>query len=200
MKDSYYFPHDYHARHDPKLEKLRLTMGCEGVGIFWCLVEMLYEENGYLKLSDLNIYSKSLNTDSNKIKEVIEQYGLFEITEERLYSVPLLKRLEHLTIKRQKARESINARWNTNVIRTNNEGNTRKESKVKESIKNQGTKTGFLSEREKQTVLKDISLKNGVGVNSESAQLRLEELSKEVAAIKDVKNPIGLIRHKARNQ
>lgn len=134
MKDSYYFPHDYHARHDPKLEKLRMKMGCEGVGIFWCLVEMLYEENGYLEISELDIYSKSLNAENSKILEVIENYGLFTVNEGRFYSDTLLKRLEHLTLKREKAKESAISRWSANAMRTHSDGNAIKESKVKESI------------------------------------------------------------------
>ncbi|MFA5392055.1 MAG: Lin1244/Lin1753 domain-containing protein, partial [Candidatus Omnitrophota bacterium] len=63
MKETYYFPHDYHARHDPKLERLRIEMGPVSDGIFWNLVEMLYEQGGYLQLKDVPIYSKMLNAD-----------------------------------------------------------------------------------------------------------------------------------------
>jgi len=133
MKDSYYFPHDYHARHDPKLEKLRISMGCEGVGIFWCLVEMLYEENGYLTIADVAVYSKLLFSETDKIMAVIKNYDLFTINEGRFYSDTLLKRLEHLRIKREKAKESASHRWNANAMRTHSEGNAIKESKGKES-------------------------------------------------------------------
>ena len=206
MKDSYYFPHDYHARHDPKLEKIRMTMGCEGIGIFWCLVEMLYEENGYLSFSDLEVYAKSLNAEHDQILKVIEGYGLFQIQDGKFYSETLLQRLEHLTIKKQKARESAGHRWNANAMRTHSEGNAIKNSIVKDSkgkkINKNHEKPGFLSEIEKAKpiVLKEIAKKNNVAPNSESALYRLEELTKEVAAAKDVKNPVGLLRHKARNQ
>ena len=33
-----YFPHDYGARNDPKLAKLQMDMGYEGVGMYWSLV------------------------------------------------------------------------------------------------------------------------------------------------------------------
>lgn len=61
-------------------------------------------------------------------------------------------------------------------------------------------KAGFLSEKQKQIVIKDYSLKNGVSVNSEAAKIGVDEIIKNIAKTKDVRNPIGLARHKARNQ
>ena len=42
MKKMYYFQHDYNARNDPKLQALIVEMGVAGIGIYWCLVEMLF--------------------------------------------------------------------------------------------------------------------------------------------------------------
>jgi hypothetical protein len=133
MKESYYFPHDYHARHDPKLEKLRIMMGCEGLGIYWCLVEMLYEEGGSLLLADLEIYAKNLNTTPEKVKSAIEGYGLFRKNGTHFYSISLRKRLAHINTKREKARTSANTRWDAKAMPTQCQGNAIKESKVKES-------------------------------------------------------------------
>ena len=48
MKDLQYITHDLGARNDPKLLKLQMEMGGQGLAIFWCLVEMLWENDGYL--------------------------------------------------------------------------------------------------------------------------------------------------------
>ena len=133
MKDSYYFPHDYHARHDPKLEKLRIILGLEGVGVYWCIVEMLYENGGYLEISDIPFIAESLKTTEGLLEDMIKKQDLFEQIGDRFTSPAVLKRLNHIDVKRYKAKESINKRWNTNELPTNNEGNTIKESKVKES-------------------------------------------------------------------
>lgn len=130
MKNTYYFPHDYHARHDPKLERLRFTLGCEGLGIYWCLAEMMYEQGGELVIDDIPSISKSLNADEDVVTKVINDFGLFQKNDIMFYSVSVNKRLQHINHKRIKAVESINRRWNTNVLPTNNETNT---SKVKES-------------------------------------------------------------------
>uniref|UniRef100_A0A6H1ZEN2 Lin1244/Lin1753-like N-terminal domain-containing protein n=1 Tax=viral metagenome TaxID=1070528 RepID=A0A6H1ZEN2_9ZZZZ len=105
-KSTYYFPHDYHARHDPKLEKLRMILGCEGVGIYWCLVEMLYEQNGILKLSDIEIYAKSLNANPEILTKVVSDFKLFSKSRDSFFSNPLKKRLKHISLKIEKARAS----------------------------------------------------------------------------------------------
>lgn len=93
-KNTYYFPHDYHARHDPKLERLRMELGPISDGIFWDIVEMLYEEGGYLTISDIPLYSKMLNTDEHMLNKVVNT--LFLTDGDRFYNQSLLDRLEHL--------------------------------------------------------------------------------------------------------
>ena len=133
MKKSYYFPHDYHARHDPKLIKLRLITGCEGLGIYWCLIEMLYEENGYLSLEDIPLYAKELNTTEEKVIKVLDTPNLFTKKHQKFTSNTLLKRLKHINTKSSKARTSANKRWDANAMRTQCDGNAIKESKGKKS-------------------------------------------------------------------
>jgi len=116
MKDRYYFPHDYHARNDPKLEKLRIVLGCEGVGIYWCLIEMLYEENGYLLLNDIPIYARSLYTDESVLRKVVNEYDLFVKKGNKFTSKSLMTRLKHINAKRSKARASARTRWDANAM------------------------------------------------------------------------------------
>jgi len=133
MKDSFYFPHDFHARHDPKLERLRMTIGCEGVGIFWCLVEMLYEEGGSLPIQDIEIYSKALNCKLDTLLKTLREYNLFVENKTHFWSPTLIKRLKHITSKREKARASAKLSHSANAERTLSERSAIKESKVKES-------------------------------------------------------------------
>jgi hypothetical protein len=130
MKDSYYFPHDYHARHDPKNERMRMDIGPVGEGIYWDLVEMLYEQNGYLSLQDIPLFAKSLNTTEELIKKVISEYDLFSKNGDKFYSESLLIRLKHINTKRRKARDSANFRHYPNAKRTHRQRNAIKESKV----------------------------------------------------------------------
>ena len=46
-KDAYYFSHDSNSRNDLKMVKLRRLAGMEGIGVFWCVIEMLREADNY---------------------------------------------------------------------------------------------------------------------------------------------------------
>lgn len=135
MKNSYYFPHDYHARHDPKLERLRMDIGPIGDGIYWDVVEMLYEEGGYLALKSLPLIAKALNTTEELVNKVVKDAELFSVNGNKFYSESLLERLKRIKVRVRKARISANKRWHPNAMPTHSKGNVIKvkESKVKES-------------------------------------------------------------------
>lgn len=131
-----YFSHDYKARHDRKLVHLLMKRGVEGIGIFWCIIEMLYEEGGRISTSEYERITFELHASFDTVKSVIEDFKLFKIEGDHFYSVSVIDRLKQRSEKSEKARESIRKRWerssDTNVERTNNDGNTKKESKGKE--------------------------------------------------------------------
>ena len=94
-KDALYFSHDFGARNDPKLQEVQMQMGMEGIGIYWCVVEMLYEQGGYLPFSALRGMAYALHTDEAKLRQVIEGFDLFGQTEDgRFYSHSVNTRIE----------------------------------------------------------------------------------------------------------
>ena len=133
-KDTFYFSHDYHARSDEKIINLLSKTGAEGYGIFWMLIEKLYECGGFLEQNYQSI-AFDLRTNCERITDVIENYGLFKIKDGRIYSESVLVRLRERKGKSERARQSVNFRWNkqknndTNVLRTQYDRNTRKERK-----------------------------------------------------------------------
>lgn len=130
MKDTYYFPHDYHARNDIKLQLLTM----EEIGVYWCLVEMLYEENGYIKIELYERIANVLRIKYETIKSVVEDFELFEKDTTKFWSNSVLRRLKEREEKSFKAKESVKKRWDKYERNTNlYERNTIKESKGKES-------------------------------------------------------------------
>jgi len=114
-----------------------MKYGMQGIGIFWCLVEMLYEQEGFI-LIEYERIAFELRIDSNVLEWIINESGLFIVKDKFFYSETVLQRLKKRNNKSAKARESITKRWekskiNTNVLPSNYEGNTIKESKVKEN-------------------------------------------------------------------
>ena len=135
-----YFSHDYYSRNDPKVVRLFMKHGLSGIGAYWCIVEMLYEQGGYLSLNEYERITFELRTDENVIRYLIYDSELFENDSEKFWSETAIDRLNKRAEKSQKARESIENRWNksrknTNEIRTYNEGNTIKEKEIKEKEK-----------------------------------------------------------------
>ena len=70
-----YFSHDFYSRDN--LSNLRMKCGLEGYGIYWCLVEIMHENGGEIKESDIDGIAYNLHTDASKILEVIENCDTF---------------------------------------------------------------------------------------------------------------------------
>lgn len=136
MKDVFYFSHDYNARNDEKIIKLLNKMGWEGYGLYWGIIEKLYEAGGFLEKDYENI-AFDMRTQSERIREVIES-GLFLFSNEKFYSKSCNARLIARKGKSEAARQSAFFRWHkqkkedANAKRTLSGRYARKERKGKE--------------------------------------------------------------------
>lgn len=118
-KKVFYFPHDANARNDEKILAVRMKYGIEGYGIYFTLIEKLLESTGYTLLKDYNTIAFELRVSADKVKSIIEDFGLFEFTECRknFYSKSLINRMNPLEEIRDKRREAgkkgAEKRWET---------------------------------------------------------------------------------------
>tara|TARA_Y100001938_G_C8076020_1_gene426134 strand:+ start:51 stop:803 length:753 start_codon:yes stop_codon:yes gene_type:complete len=127
-----YFNHDSVARLDIRVIKLRSKLSYEGYGIFWAVLELLFTEENKLCVEDYDSLAFGLQCDPKILKQVIEDFDLFVVEDGCFYSRRLNNHIEEINNKSNKAKESINKRWNnTNVIRTYNDRNTSKVNKSK---------------------------------------------------------------------
>lgn len=158
IKDSYYFPHDYHARNDTKMEEMFLKYGCEGRGIFWTFIEMLYENNGFLPYDKIDFYANALRTECERIASILNDFELFKNDGKFFWSESCLRRLEKLKEKREKARQSSFKRWkkDAKAIGSECERNARKESKVKESKVNKESNTARMRQLPDEDFIKSL--------------------------------------------
>jgi hypothetical protein len=139
-KDTFYFSHDFNARNDIKIKKLIAKHGYLGYGLFWAIVEELYNNTNVLP-NDYECIAFDLRTDANVIKSIVNDFDLFEIDNESFGSLSIQRRLNERNEKSKKARESVLKRWNkakedTNVLQTQCDSNTIKERKGKEKKEN----------------------------------------------------------------
>ena len=117
MKDLQYITHDLGARNDPKLLKLQMEMGGQGLAIFWCLVEMLWENDGYLP-TDYDALAFNLRwATAQEVERVVTMYGLFihDDNERLFWSQSALERIaqkkQRLSVREASARNAANVRW-----------------------------------------------------------------------------------------
>lgn len=112
-KDTFYFSHDYNTRNDQKIKKLISKHGYLGYGIFWAIVEDLYNNSNALHL-DYDSISFDLRTTTELVKSIITEFDLFIIDCDVFGSMSIQKRLDERDEKSKKARESARYRWDKN--------------------------------------------------------------------------------------
>lgn len=107
MKEAYYFSHDSNATRDPKIIKLLSKYKWSGYGMFWAIVEMLYEQNGKIHFEDnIDVFAYSLNLSPDETKDLITfliNIELLSIDEDGfLFSKRLMKSIEKVTELKEK--------------------------------------------------------------------------------------------------
>ncbi len=127
-----YLQHQSNSFTDIKIIKMRSKLGIESYGIFWALLELLFNEENKLCIDDYSVLAFSLQCDADKLKSVIEDYDLFVIEGGCFYSKRLNNHIESINSKSLKAQESASKRWsNANAKQTQSAPNA---SIVKKSI------------------------------------------------------------------
>lgn len=122
-----------------------MDLGMSGIGLYWCIIECLYENNGYLDLDQIDLLAYELRVDKNLIENLINNYDLFKKNKNKFYSKSVLKRLEEINKKSKTNKENVLKRWEKTKkqkeLQTNYEKDTTvsnskyyiKENKIKEN-------------------------------------------------------------------
>jgi len=136
MKETYYFSHDYNARSDIKIKKLIAKHGYNGYGLYWALIEDLYQNANALPL-DYDSIAHDLRSSADIIESIIIDCELFVFNEGNFGSLSVQRRLDERDKKSVKARESALYRWakiekNANALHSQSDSNAIKERKGKE--------------------------------------------------------------------
>ena len=109
-KDTYWFSHDYNARNDNKIKKLIAKHGFAGYGLFWAIIEELYNNDNILsKEYDLILSDRKAKPEI--IQSIVEDFELFVVDGDHFGSTSVEKRLNERNSKSKKASDSANLRW-----------------------------------------------------------------------------------------
>lgn len=126
MKSTYYFSHDYATRSDEKIRLLLSRHGMEGYGIFWSLIEDLYQNANAMR-THYDSIAYALHTQSDVIKSVIHDFGLFEINGDTFSSPSVTRRIGErenvVSAMRMKALKRWNKGDNAQAMHTHSAGN-----------------------------------------------------------------------------
>jgi uncharacterized protein YdaU (DUF1376 family) len=136
-----YLQHQSNSFTDIKIIKMRSMLGIESYGIFWALLELLFNEENKLCIDDYSVLAFSLQCDADKLKSVIEDFDLFVVEDGCFYSKRLNEHIDTINSKSAKAKESASKRWNNaNAKQTHSDSNASRveyskedKSKVKKS-------------------------------------------------------------------
>lgn len=191
-KETFYFSHDYNTRTDDKIKKLIRKHGMLGYGVYWCIVEDLYNNTNALHL-DYGGIAYDLRVDELIIKSIINDFDLFVIDADSFGSSSIENRLNKRAEKSQKARESAQKRWNkirdnANAMQTQCDSNAIKESKVKENKEKESKEITFpykensflkLWDEWKEYKKKEFGFKYKSIQSEQAALIKLSNLAKD---------------------
>lgn len=114
-----YFSHDIYARQDSKIKKLLLHFRKESedkarsaLCIYWWIVEDMHADD--FKTSDLEVYADDYRCSAELLKSILEDFDLFRIENGCYISDRVLRNVEEMQEKAEKAKRAAARRWNGN--------------------------------------------------------------------------------------
>jgi len=162
-KETYFFSHDCNARNDERILMLRADHGMEGYGIYWALIEMMFESSETCLYHDkIKGIAVSYNLPITKLQDTINSCiseGLFSTDSNTFWSESLRRRKEKyhsMLVKRSEGgKKAMENRWskkantngcdnlviselqdsNSEVITPDNKGEERRGNKNREEVK-----------------------------------------------------------------
>ena len=93
------------SSNDNKIKKLDYKYPVVGYGIFFKLLEMLYQQDGKLEY-DLDFIAYNLNYDKKVIKAVLNDFELFEISNGIITNKRVTESIAEIIEKSEKAKRS----------------------------------------------------------------------------------------------
>lgn len=105
-----YFSHDYHARSD--LRSIQKDWGLEGIGFYWCFVEILHENAGKVPESEISGIAYELHANEDMCSAVVHNYGFFTVNEGVISCDRVSRNLQKRQEVSDARRAAAESRWN----------------------------------------------------------------------------------------
>lgn len=170
MSTGQYFPHQYNAHDDEKLQQVIINHGLAGYAVFFLILEYLGQKKDRVLSKDFyKVLSWNYRIDEDIVRSVVEDYGLFEVSDNHFSSDGLNDRMAALDdkIAKRKAAGALgglkrvaNLKQNSSnaqAMLEENQANSKQclsNAQANSSNKNKGEENN----KEKSTTNKDESL------------------------------------------
>ncbi len=170
-----WFSHDSNARNSKKLIRLRQKHGASGYGVYWMLIERLRDEEGYTSDRDYEMISFDLRVDVEIIRSVVEDFGLFELSEDgRYFHAPGLdERMELKDVRSAAGKKGAANRWSKNADRMAQNGKSMANGMAKDDFANS------IKEKESKDKKEEISKLSFSSPSSSSPSVEAESSEDE---------------------
>lgn len=159
-KDTLWFKHDTNSRSDDKIVDLQMEHGMEGIGVYWCIIEMMYEQMGVMRMQCDRI-AFELRVDKKVVNDVLQKYGLFQIENDIVTCRRITEEVQARCETSERARVAAVKRWNqATAMRPHSEGNaTAMQRREEESREENKREEEITFESEEKKTSKSLSRK-----------------------------------------
>jgi len=169
-----YFPHDGGARRDPKVLALCMKYGIEGYGIYFMILEMIFEGKLY-RITDHNIKAMAydIRIDEKKLVVIMEylsseECGLMEKRDGFYFSKRMNDTLDNIKKISKINRDNVNKRHNRNKLEGKNSNKGGNTTEVPPKYHRSTTVVP-----EENTILNDTIVHNSIIEGNESKEEKL---------------------------
>ena len=121
-----FFSHDTGARNDEKITELVMRHGWESYGIYWAVIELMFESGGKLLQSKRNAIAYQLHCDTKKFNTILDsmiEIGLVQTSKEHYWSNRVLFAIEEIEGRSNVAKLNAKARWDKHRMQLHSKGN-----------------------------------------------------------------------------
>lgn len=108
---SEYINHKISNRSEYVFRKLIERKGAAAYGVYWYILEELYESGGKMLFEEIKPISKALCVRKDFVASVIKSFSLFQYDSESFWSDEVIEQIEKRQKIKDKRKEAANKRW-----------------------------------------------------------------------------------------
>lgn len=108
---SEYINHKISNRSEYVFRKLIERKGAAAYGVYWYIIEELYESGGKMFFKEIEPISKALCVRKDFVASVIKSFSLFQYDSESFWSDEVIEQIEKRQKLKNKRKEAANKRW-----------------------------------------------------------------------------------------